>query len=78
MRIVMFINTACSGLFGVTVPDYRTSSFARPQGERRMLLAGLLACGSRQQIHLPGQWPVAQTVCRLPPTVAGTAKVDTL
>jgi len=55
MRIVTLIKTACSGLFGVAVPDYRTSSFSRPQGERRVLLAGLLACGSRRQIHLPGQ-----------------------
>jgi len=55
MRIVMLINTVFSSLFGVTAPNYRTSSFSQPQGERRMLLAGLLACGSRQQIHLPGQ-----------------------
>jgi len=59
MRIIMLINAACSGLFGVADSAYRTSSFPRPQGERRMLLAGLLACGSRRQIHLPGQWPVA-------------------
>jgi len=55
MSIVMLINAAYSGLFGVADSDYRTSSFPRPQGERRMLLAGLLACGSRRQIHLPGQ-----------------------
>jgi len=55
MRIVMLINTVCSSLFDVAASNYRTSSFSRPQGERRMLLAGFLACGSRQQIHLPGQ-----------------------
>jgi hypothetical protein len=55
MRIVMLINTVCSSLFDVAAPNYRTSSFSRPQGERHMLLAGFLACGSRQQIHLPGQ-----------------------
>jgi len=55
MSIVMLINAAYSGLFGVADSDYRTLSFSRPQGERRMLLAGLLAYGSRRQILLPGQ-----------------------
>jgi hypothetical protein len=55
MRMVMLINMVCSSLFDVAAPNYYTLSFSRPQGERRMLLAGFLACGSRQQIHIPGQ-----------------------
>jgi len=54
MRVVMFINTACSGLFGVTVLDYRTSSFSRPQGERACYWQ-VFWLADHKQIHLPGQ-----------------------